>query len=156
MKKITFLFTAAILLMLLGTSSTTFAGKIYKWTDSDGKVHYGERPPSGQGTQMRIPRPSPYRAAPTPKSDNKSEAANKFLDSIAAERKVKKEAADKSAKEKEVYDKNCTNARKRVAGLKMGGRKYEVTESGERKYLDDSGIQRRLLEAQKKVDEWCK
>ena len=156
MKKITFLFTAAILLMLLGTSSTTFAGKIYKWTDSDGKVHYGERPPSGQGKQMRVPRSSPYGVAPAPKSDNKSDAANKFLESIAAERKEKKAAADKSAEERKITDKNCSNARKRVAGLKMGGRKYEVTKSGERKYLDDSGIQRRLLEAQKKVDEWCK
>ena len=156
MKKITFLFTTAILSMLLGTSSTTFAGKIYKWTDSDGKIHYGERPPSGQGKQMRVPRSSPYSATPTPKPGNKSEAAKRFLESVAAERKEKNEAADKMAKEKEISDKNCSNARKRVAGLKMGGRKYEVTDSGERKYLDDAGIQRRLIEAQKKVDEWCK
>ena len=156
MKKIIFLFTTALMLMLLGASSTSFAGKIYKWTDSDGKVHYGERPPSGNAKQMRVPQSSSYGAAPASKPTNKTEAASKFLDSISAERKEKKEAANKSAKEKEIRDKNCSNARKRAAGLKIGGRKYEVTEKGERNYLDEAAIQIRLKEAQEKVKEWCK
>lgn len=157
MKKIIFLLTAALMLMLLGTSSTTFAGKIYKWTDSNGKVHYGERPPSGQqGKQMSIPRSSPYNAAPTAKPDNKSEAANKFLESVATERKEKKETADKSAKEKEIADKNCSNARRRVASLKQGGRRFTVDEQGERTYMDEAAIQSRLKTAQKNVEKWCK
>ena len=156
MKKITFLLTAAILLMLLGTSSTTFAGKIYKWTDSDGKVHYGERPPSGKAKQMRIPNSKPYGATSAPKSGNKTEAANKFLESIDTERKENNEAAEKSAKEKEIADKNCSNARRRVASLKQGGRRFTVDEQGERAYLDEAAIQNRLKEAQTKVEKWCK
>ena len=38
----------------------------------------------------------------------------------------------------------------------MGGRQYEVTEQGERHYLDDAAIQQRLTEAQKAADQWCK
>jgi len=156
MKKITYLFTAAILLMLLSASSTTFAGKIYKWTDSDGKVHYGERPPSGKSKQMRIPSSTPYRATSAPKSGNKTEAANKFLDSIATERKEQKESAEKSAQEKEIANKNCSNARRRVASLKQGGRRFTVDEQGERTYLDEAATQNRLKEAQVKVEKWCK
>ena len=156
MKKIIFLFTTAFLLMSLGTSSTAFAGKIYKWTDSNGKVHYGERPPSGKGKQMSIPRKSPFGSTPAPKPDNKDDAASKFLESVASERKEKKEASEKSAKEKEIADKNCSNARRRVASLKQGGRRFTVDEKGERSYLDDAAIQSRLKEAQEKVKKWCK
>ncbi len=156
MKKIIFLFTATILFMLLGASSTTFAGKIYKWTDSNGKVHYGERAPSGNAKQLRIPTTTPYGATPKPKPSKKTDAASKFLESVATERKEKKEAADKTAKEKEITDKNCSNARRRVASLKQGGRQYEVNEKGERNYLDEAAIQSRLNDAQSKVKKWCK
>ena len=156
MKRVIFLLFVALTLMLLGASSSTFAGKIYKWTDSNGKVHYGERPPSGNAKQMRVPTTAPYGATPAPKPSNKTDAASKFLESIATERKEKNEAAEKSAKEKAIYDKNCSNARKRVAALKQGGRQYEVNEKGERNYLDEAAIQSRLNEAQSKVKEWCK
>lgn len=156
MKKTIFLLSVAVILILSGASSTTFAGKIYKWVDANGKVHYGERPPSGKGKQMRVPGAASRGAAPAPKPSNKTEAANKFLESLAAERKEKNEAAGKSAKEKEISDKNCSNARKRVAGLKMGGRRYEVTEKGERSYLDEATIQSRLKKAQESVKKWCK
>lgn len=157
MKKTIFLLSIALLFMLLGTSSTTLAGKIYKWTDSNGKVHYGERPPSGQANQqMKVPRKKPYGAAPAPKAGNKTDAASKFLESVSAERKEKKEAADKSAKEKEIADKNCSHARRRVASLKQGGRQFTVDEQGERTYLDDAAIQDRLKKAQADIAKWCK
>ena len=156
MKKIIILVSTAMLLIMIGASSTTLAGKVYKWTDSNGKVHYGERPPGGKGKQMRMPRPAPYSAKPKPKTSGKTNAANSFLDSVTAERKEKKETADKAAKEKEISDKNCSNARKRVASLKQGGRRFDVDEKGERNYLDEAAIQSRLIEAQKKVAEWCK
>ena len=156
MKKIIFLLTTALMLMLLGVSSTTFAGKIYKWTDSNGKVHYGERPPSGKGKRMSIPRTTPLGATPAPKSDNKGDAASKFLESVATERKEKNEASDKSAKEKEIADKNCSDARRRVASLKQGGRRFTVDEQGERTYLDEAAIQSSLKAAQEKVKKWCK
>ncbi len=156
MKKIIFLFTITLLPMLFGASSTSFAGKIYKWTDANGKVHYGERAPNGNAKQMEVKGTNRYGAAPAPKPSNKSEAGNKFLESIAAERKEKKEAADKSAKEKEISDKNCSNARKRVASLKQGGRRFTVDEQGNRSYMDDAEIKKSLKDAQKKVKEWCK
>jgi hypothetical protein len=156
MKKVTFLLFVALTLMLLGTSSSTFAGKIYKWTDANGKVHYGERAPNGNSKQMKVKGTSPYAAAPAPKSSDKSDAANKFLESIAAERKEKKEADDKSAKNKEITDKNCSISRRQVASLNQGGRRYEVNEKGDRTYLDDVAIQSRLSEAKKNVAKWCK
>lgn len=156
MKKFISLFPIILMLILLAISSTASAGKIYRWVDSEGNVQYGERPPAGQGKQVHVPRSTPSGAVSAPKASNKIDTTNKFLESVAAERKEKKEASEKAAKEKEIMDKNCSQARRRVATLKQGGRQFEVDEKGERHYLNDADIQKKLSEAQQAVDKWCK
>lgn len=155
MKKLIPLTVLISLLMLLASSSVTYAGKVYKWVDSEGKIHYSDRPNNGQGKQMYVPRSAPRTTAPPPKASDKMDATTKFLESVAAERKEKKEAADKTAKEKETRDKNCSQARRHVASLKQGGRQFEVDEKGERHYLSEADIQQRLKKAQESVSKWC-
>jgi hypothetical protein len=144
-----------LIFMLSVTSTTAFAGKIYKWVDKKGEVHYSEHPPSGKSEQMFVPHSTTTRSAPAPKATNKTDAANKFLDAMDKENKEKKEAADKAAKKKAIRDKNCSIAKKRVAALKIGGRKFEVDEKGNRHYLDNSEIQSQLNEAQADVAKYC-
>ncbi|WP_455217245.1 DUF4124 domain-containing protein [Kaarinaea lacus] len=157
MKKLGPLSFILILLILLVGSSAVFAGKIYRWVDSEGNVQYGEHPPAGQGKQMNIPSKTPSYAKPAAKpSTNADDTASKFLESVAAERKEKQEAADKAAKDKAIRDENCTKAKKHVASLKLGGRRFEVDEKGNRTYLDEAEIQKRLKEAEKDVEKWCK
>ena len=142
-----------IAIFLLCISSTPFAAKIYKWVDEEGNVHYGERPDSGNAKTMNIKsEPSSHTA---PAAENRRENAQKLLDSIAKERKEKQEAAEKSAKEESVRKENCSRAKKQAALLKQGGRMFEMTDTGERKYLDDATIQSRLQEAEKAVKEYC-
>lgn len=155
MKKLISLSSLFLLLMLLGATSTTYAGKVYKWVDSEGNVHYGERPPTGQGEQMRVPRSSPYQPAPTPSSSNKMDATNKLLDSIESERKEKQQAEQKATAEKEAKAKNCSKAKSYAASLRQGGRRFEVDEQGNRNYLDEAEIQKRLNEAEAMVKKWC-
>jgi hypothetical protein len=141
---------------LLCLSSLSFAGKIYKWTDSEGHVHYGERPPSGQAKQLQLHTKPAHTPTSTAKPSNQQEATKKLLDSFDKERKDKAEAEAKAAKEKAIRDKNCSSAKRRIAGLKIGGRQYEVDEQGNRHYLNEADIQSRLQEAQKYADKWCK
>lgn len=141
---------------LLCLSPLSFAGKIYKWTDSEGNIHYGERPPSKQAKQIKVPKGPASSPAPATKASSQYDATKKLLDSIDKERKDKKEADAKAAAEKELRAKNCSNAKRRIAGLKIGGRQYEVSEDGERNYLNEADIQQRLAEAQKAADKWCK
>jgi hypothetical protein len=144
-----------IALALLCAPSLLMAAKIYKWVDADGNVHYGERPPSNQAQELNIRQapPSPKAAAPT--SDNRLEATTKLLESMEKDRQQKAEAQKKSAEEQRVRTENCSRARKRVAGLRIGGRQFEMTEAGERHYLDDAEVQKRLKEAEAMVKKWC-
>jgi membrane protein involved in colicin uptake len=143
-------------LCLLCLSPLSFAGKIYKWTDSEGQVHYGERPPSGQAKQIKVPTGPAHSPSPPAKPASRQEATQKLLDSFDKERKDKAEAETKAAKEKARREKNCSSARRRIAGLKIGGRQYEVDEQGNRHYLSEAEIQSRLAEAQQYADKWCK
>lgn len=152
MKRLLLLFAIS----LLCTTSLSIAGKIYKWTDSEGNIHYGERPPNGQSQQIRVPTAPPSSSRPASSPSSQAEATKKLLDAFDKERKDKAEATAKAEKEKAVRDKNCSNARKRVAGLSIGGRIYDITEQGERRYLEDDEIKSRLADAQKAVEKWCK
>jgi len=143
-----------VTVFLLCLSPLGFAGKIYKWTDDEGNTHYGERPPSRQAKQIRVPKGPTHTSSPRPISQQ--DATNKLLDAFAKERKDKKDAADRAAAEKERRDTNCSRAKRHVTGLKLGGRQYEITDQGERRFLSDADIQARLVEAQKIVDKWCK
>lgn len=157
MKKLGLLSSILIMLMLLGSASAVFAGKIYRWVDSEGNVQYGEHPPAGKGKQMNIPSKTPSYAKPAAKpSSNADDTASKFLESVEAERKEKQEAADLAAKNKKIRDENCSRAKKYAASLKLGGRRFEVDEKGNRSYLDEAEIQKRLKEAENNVEKWCK
>ncbi len=145
---------ALIAVSILCASSLAVAGKIYKWVDEQGNTHYSQQPPNNRSTQMNIPS-SPSRSTPAT-SSNRKEATQKLLDAIATERAAKTEAKDKSEKKAERLKTNCSNARKRVASLEMGGRRFDVTEQGERRYLDDAEVKKRLAAAQKLRSKWCK
>ena len=143
-------------LALLFAPGLLMAGTIYKWTDAEGNVHYGSEPPNSQAQPMNIRQapPSSKPAAPTPR--NRLDATTKLLVSMEKDRQQKAEAEKKTAEQQRVRTENCSRARKRVAGLKIGGRQFEMTESGERNYLDDAEVQKRLKEAEAMVKEWCK
>ncbi|MHC9511421.1 DUF4124 domain-containing protein [Kangiella sp. M94] len=48
-----FLLTFTLVLMLFITAgSQAFEGKIYKWTDKDGKIHFSDKPPKDQSINV--------------------------------------------------------------------------------------------------------
>ena len=146
-----------LFLALLLASPGLFAGKIYKWVDSDGNVNYGSQPPSNNAREMNV-RSAPASAADSAadsKPVDRNETRNKLLDSIAKEREEKAKTEEQAAKEQQLREENCSRARKNLASLNQGGRRFIMTESGERNYLDDAQIQERIQQAEKDIAEWC-
>lgn len=48
-----FLLTFIVVLMLSFTlEGNTFEGKIYKWTDKEGKIHFSDKPPTDQSVKV--------------------------------------------------------------------------------------------------------
>ncbi|HEB92362.1 MAG TPA: DUF4124 domain-containing protein [Gammaproteobacteria bacterium] len=144
---------AVITLSLLCTVTSALAGKVYKWTDSEGNIHYGERPPGTQAKEIDIHKaPSSHNASPP---GNSLQETNKLLETLQKERQQKAEKKAAAEKERKTREANCSYSKRRLAGYRIGGRIYEIDDQGERSYLSDSDIQQRLETAQKEVDKWC-
>ncbi len=62
-----FICTASLLLSI--TSSSAIANEVYTWTDANGVVHYGDRPPDGQKAQVINVRETPGDRQPDPASE---------------------------------------------------------------------------------------
>lgn len=118
------------------------ASEIYRWVDSDGVVHYTDRPRDGaERLTIRTTAPSAPAVASTaaaPGGDQRE---------LMAEPDAEQTAEIRSA--------NCTNSRDRLVRLQSAPRLYREGEDGERLYLDDAERTRVLEEAQRLVEDWC-
>ncbi|HKU46082.1 MAG TPA: DUF4124 domain-containing protein [Burkholderiales bacterium] len=156
-----------VLLMLFALAvATTAAAQAYKWVDKDGRVRYGDTPPSGvKATPLRMPsgpKPPPPPSADAAKKDGAAKKDEKPLTPEAAfrkrqqereeaEKKAQKEAADAAAKRA-----NCDNAQLNLRTLQSGQRVTTANASGERVYMEDDQRERAIQQAQRSVSEWCK
>ncbi len=161
--------------------ATLATAETYKWTDSEGKVHYSDQPPPGNAGNVKdpttlTPRKKTSRSGPAPQSDaaqsdaaktkgtaKPAPAAAKTAQELDAEFKqrqveaAEKEAAQKKlAQEAESKKKNCAQAQANVARLQTGGRIARANDKGETEYLDDAQIAQELLRAREAQDSWCK
>jgi len=129
------------LICLLTASIVTAAPeKVYKWTDSKGVTHYGQRPPANTKTEVIKPQtghsdPVTYAPAPgaTPVADKKTENNEKPL--LDPER--------------------CSQARKNLETLKTYARIKMKGDDGEYRYLTPDEQKQKLDEAAKAAEESC-
>lgn len=132
--------------LLMGWSAMASA-VVYKWTDAQGKVQYGDSPPNGVhaevvellGTHAHASNTaSPDKPAPTPSSPNANDV-KKAVDSDVAQAR----------------DKQCADAQERYKKLIEGRRLYKTGDNGEREYLTSEEIDSERLNAKRDIDETC-
>jgi hypothetical protein len=128
---------------------------VYKWTDAQGKVLYGDRPPDGVHAEVvellgthaasaRVAAPSTAQSAPTAR--------------VAASTPTPKELDDKKAVDQDVAqsrDKQCADAQDRYKKLIEGRRLYKTGPDGERKYMTSEEIDTERLGAKRDIDNIC-
>jgi hypothetical protein len=124
--------------------TTTYAfsapGKIYKWTDNKGQVHYSERPPLGTQTEVVKPQighsePVNYETAATEKAPEAKKAAS----------------AKNALKDPE----RCDAARKNLDLLKTYTRIKIQGDDGEYRFLTPDEQKQKADEAAKAIEESC-
>jgi hypothetical protein len=147
-------------LSLIIVLSLPFAAsaEMYRWVDSQGKVHYSDSPPpAGAKSSKTIDTPppsaAPSGAAPKAKTWQEKEMDFRQRQAAEADAQAKKQKEEAEAKERK---QNCENARKSLASLESGTRIVTTDEKGERVYMDDSARAAAISEARKAVENWCK
>ena len=91
----------SLLLLLMG--ATAQAGDIYRWTDAQGRTHYGDQPPASGAEKI---------TEPPPPSDLSPEEANARLEAIRAQRQT---AAEEQAQARDAQAKTAAEQKQRAA-----------------------------------------
>ena len=141
-------------LLLSIASGNAIAIEVYTWTDANGVVHYGDKPPDGQKTQIISVRethgpgtsgavPSPGQAQPDPDSDaqimndaHEQETSPPQSIADAKREEIAKNRKERREKQAEM-DRMCAQHRVRLASVEPNRRVFYTDESGENVRMDD-------------------
>jgi hypothetical protein len=141
----------------------------FKWVDSNGKVHYSDKPPPSNVKTEKLRAPAQRRSAPaaSESGDATKEDAAKAGPKTPAEREqafrkrqaeAKKAGEEQKMKEKRARDQaeNCRRAKAAVANLELGGRQTRINDKGERVFLDEQQIAQETAKARQEAAAACK
>ena len=145
--------TSLVLIPVLALFAVPALAEMYKWTDANGQVHFGDKPPAGSRNAVNLSpppvnidssRPAEPKAAPDNSSRQLMERQKRLSDIIKQEAEEREAAAQQAEKEKAERQRNCGMLRgyqKAMNGVPI----YNLDEKGERIYLTDQ--QRSELES---------
>lgn len=135
--------------LLLSGIACAQAATIYKWTDSQGQVHFGSQPPVGYDSERITTRSrnSTTAAEPAGTQDTHQETGESQKEIDA---RVRREVAREQAELKAF----CTDMRTRLSQLKNNPRLLAEVD-GEMVRLSEEERQRRIGEAEDKISEFC-
>lgn len=130
----------------LALASVTAGAEVYKWTDENGKTHYGDRKPENQTAQqlnVRSGQPSqPSLMAPVAEA---SDAAGQVAGNSALKKEEEREQKRRS---------NCETARNNLQTIRDNAR-IRITEGEEQRYLTTEEINEKREEMQRLVERTC-
>lgn len=143
-----------LIMIVVSTSGIAFANDIYKWTDEDGNIHYGDRP-TGDATEQRVA----ISSRSTDPSKVQARAQSRYAPKEPAEEAVANEAQGptedelqaKAAERKE----KCDTYKARLQKFVQSRRLYKQDENGERVYLDEDQTQAARERVENQVQEYC-
>jgi hypothetical protein len=153
--KRTLSFAAATLLVSIGIGGTVGAAEIYKWTDAEGNVQYGDRP-SGAAFEERLQIASNRTDSGRPPAPvTAPEADAEPVEQAAEDKKAKGPTrAELRAAAQEKAEK-CNSYRERLNNFVRARHLYREDESGERVYLDEEATRAAREKVQSQVEEYC-
>lgn len=136
------------LLILLVLASTPTLAEIYRWTDAEGRVHFGQRPPA-QAERIEVRPQVVERDQQTREREARSE---RFFQ---ARRDEQAQQQQRSAEQDAERQQRCAALKARMARLASGGTFFSADESGSRRYYSDAEVDAARRELRTQVDQHC-
>ena len=123
---------------------------VYKWTDDQGNVHYGQVPPTDSNAQ------SVRTKAHQPDSESQQRLTEQLeaFEERQLEREAQKQATLKAEEEQAIKDRNCLAAKNNLKILQGNPRSLvKVGDSFQR--LSEEQRQAKISEAKQTVEKFC-
>lgn len=143
---------AAFVLFLLSVSAA--GAQVYKWTDEQGRVHYGDKPPEQGARTMQVD-PGSASNSPVPSDAERRDKTRRLLRAYDEERRIKQQREQQHAAREAERKKRCARARDRLRSYTHAGGLYELDDQGNRRFLSDERRQQAEARAAQDVDKWC-
>ncbi len=145
---------AFLIMVVVSASGIAFANDIYKWTDADGNVHYGDRP-TGDATEERLA----ISSGPTNPSKVQARVQSRYATSAAFEEAAASEPQGPTKDELRALaaekKQKCDTYKARLQKFVQSRRLYKEDKDGERVYLDEEQTQAARERVENQVQEYC-
>lgn len=122
--------------------------QIYKWTDAQGGVHFGEQPVSG-ATEVEV---KPQVIERDDETRQREQRTQNFYKARSDERDKAQQQASQSAAEQA---KSCSELRYQLRQFPPGRAYYSVNEKGERVYYSDQQLDAARRQLTEQIAQEC-
>lgn len=136
------------LLLLILLLPALAAAEIYRWTDEQGRVHFGQRPVAG-AEPVQVSPQVVERDAHTREREARSQ---RFFD---ARREERQQAAATADQQREARAAECRDLRRRLAQVPEGYSYYREGADGERIYYSDEETDAARRQLRTRIAERC-
>jgi hypothetical protein len=124
--------------------------QLYKSVDSNGKTVYSDQPPANAETKQLTVQPTP------PPAQKTAVERDKDAEKLRVEAREKAKKAELAAKNTQINETRCAEARGVYQTYTDGGRIAKTNEKGERVLMNESEIEAERNRARGVMDEACK
>lgn len=138
--------------IILALATTPVSAAMFKWTDANGNVQYGEFPPAGVQAERIKGSPQPRSQ---PRDTSSPQQRLKEMERQQRQQDAQTDQAEADRQREEARQENCRIAKKNLATLQAGGNRRIRLPDGTVTYLDDEQRRQRIEENQKRVKEFC-
>lgn len=148
-----------LITLLLFFSSYANAG-VYKWTDENGNVHYGDRPTTtSEKLNVREERAMSSSASGDSMDDieeTRDERRQRISDSMTEERQERDKNKAEKKREKAEKRKKCNNAKVRLKTYSRANNLYTLDKNGERQYVSSKSLDKEISRLKKNITKNCR
>jgi hypothetical protein len=113
------------------------AAEVFRWTDENGRVHYGQRPPPTGAERLDLPQPAAGAAGIDADAAQRRERRRRLLDAYDYEREQKKAQQARETDDRQQAAVRCRKLQQRWRRLNYPRPLYVTGKDGEREYLSD-------------------
>ncbi|MCG8316342.1 MAG: DUF4124 domain-containing protein [Pseudomonadales bacterium] len=124
-------------ILIISLLAGNVAAEVYKWTDEQGKVHYGDRPPHQQAAEVLDMPKVKSQKTPMISDQERLRRQRKLVDALREERELKEKQKKEAAEKQKKQAAYCSKLHARVLDSERINRFYRYDEQGERQYFSD-------------------
>ena len=125
------------------------AAEIYRWTDANGQVHFGQRPAAAGAEKVEV---KPQVVERDQLTREREERTNRFYD---ARREEQAQASAVAAENQAKRAEECRELRNKLASIPEGRSYYRKEADGQRSYYSDEQVDTARQQLQSRVSERC-